>query len=181
MKGIPYHILACVCTVDGIDQFCGGVNAPGLDRVLHITCEDQVDTIPAATADTHLIEDDIEMRASAVGPPAVTAGVFYPWYFSKEDMSYESTRDENGEWTTVVKIFMLQLAAEKTYVLNGMTGDNGICIVKDRNGQQRLIGGLGNGCNIGVKEQTNPKNGYEVTINWKSAHAPYYYTGAVTV
>lgn len=177
------HLLsmACVCTVAEIEQFCGGVNAPGLDRVLHMTCEDQVDAIPDLDTGTHTISEDMEMRAAVVGPPAVDAGVFYPWYFSKEDMSYTSTRDENGEWTTEVKIFMLQLNSEKTFVLNGMTGDNGIAIVKDRNGQPRLIGAIGNGCSISVKEQTNPKNGYEVTINWKSAHAPYYYTGAITV
>lgn len=166
--------MACVCTVDAIEQFCGGVNAPGLDRILHITCEDQVLDIPAAGAGTHTISDDIDMTVTP-------AGVFYPWGFSKEDMSFTSTRDENGEWATEVKVFMLQLESEKTYVLNGMTGDNQIVIIKDRNGKQRLIGAPGNGCSVNVKEQTNPKNGYEVTITWKSAHAPYFYTGAIAV
>lgn len=166
----------CVCTVAGIDQFCGGVNAPGLDRMLSITCEDQVSAIAAPGSGTHTISTDITMTEGVSPDPD---GVFYKWYFSKEDMSYTSTRDENGEWTTEVKIFILQLEATKTYTLNGMTGDNQIAIVKDRNGKQRLIGALGNGCQVSVKEQTNPKNGYEVTITWKSAHAPYYYTGAI--
>jgi len=172
--------MACVCSVGEIEQFCGGFNAPGLDRMLSLTCEDQITTVPAADDGTHTISDDITMRASAVGPPAVTAGVFYKWHFSKEDMSFESTRDANGEWTTSVKIFVLKLEDAKSFVLNGMTGDNFICIVKDRNGQQRLLGALGNGCDVSVKEQTNPKNGYEVTINWKSAYSPYFYTGAIT-
>ena len=174
----PY-LIACVCTVAGIDQFCGGVNAPGLDRVLSITCEDQIVTIPDGD-DEHTIVDDIVMRSAVVGPPAVTAGVFYKWYFEKEDMSYNSTRDENGEWTTEIKVFMKQLKGAKTEVLNGMTGDNNIVIIKDRNGEQRLIGKIGDGCTVGVKEQTNPKNGYEVTITWKSANAPFFYTGAIT-
>lgn len=173
--------MACVCTVDAIDQFCGGVNAPGLDRILYMTCEGQVDTVPDADAGTHTISTDLSMRPYDAGPPVVEAGIFYTWYFSKEDMSFTCTRDENGEWTTEVKVFVLQLSSEKTYVLNGMTGDNQICIVKDRNGKQRLIGAVGNGCMVNVKEQTNPKNGYEVTITWKSAHAPYYYTGTIAV
>lgn len=166
--------MACVCTVAEIEQFCGGVNAPGLDRVLHITCEDQITSIPDADTGTHTISDDIVMVVSP-------AGVFFPWYFSKEDMSFTSTRDENGEWATEVKIFVLQLNSEKTYVFNGLTGDNQVVIVKDRNNQSRLVGALGNGCMVNVKEQTNPKNGYEVTINWKSAYSPLYYTGAIAV
>lgn len=170
----------CVCTVGEIEQFCGGVNAPGLDRTLFITCEDQIESIPDPEVDTHVIETDIDMRDSAVGPPAVAAGVFYTWPFAKEDMSFVSEPDDNGEWNTDVKIFIPRLKAEKTYVFNGMTGDNNVVIVKDRNGEQRLVGALNNGCKVKVKEQTNPKNGYEVSINWKSAHAPYYYTGAIT-
>lgn len=173
-------MMACVCSVGEIEQFCGGLNAPGLDRMLSLTCEDQITSIPAPGADSHEITTDIAMRASSVGPPAVTAGVFYKWFFSKEDMEFISTRDENGEWTTSVKIFILRLEEAKSHVLNGMTGDNFITVVKDRNGNPRLIGALGNGCSIAVKEQTNPKNGYEVTINWKSAYSPYFYTGAIT-
>lgn len=171
--------MACVCSVGEIEQFCGGFNSPGLDRMLSITCEDQITSIPAPASGKHEISSNMVMRALVAGPPEIPAGKFSKWHFSKEDMEFTSTRDENGEWTTQVKIFILKLEEDKSHVLNGMTSDNFVAVVKDRNGQPRLIGALGNGCDISVVERTNPKNGYEVTINWKSAHSPYFYTGTI--
>lgn len=170
----------CNCTVDTIEAFCGGVNAPGLDRSLSITCEDQIAAIPDADADTHVISDDITYRPSAVGPPAVAAGKFFTWGFAKDGGSWVSERDDNGLWNTEVKIFIQKLEAAKTYVLNGMSGDNLIAIVPDRNGNSRLVGSKTNGANVKVKETTETRNGYEVSIMWQSAHAPYFYTGAIT-
>jgi hypothetical protein len=170
----------CLCTIEAIAAFCGGVNAPGLDRQLSITCEDQILAIPAPDADTHLIDGNITYRAAAVGPPAVTAGKFYKWGFAKDGASYSSERDENGLWNTEVKIFIQKLEESKTHTLNGLTGDNLICIVPDRNGNARLIGNKTNGATVKVKETTDPKNGYEVSIMWQSAYAPYFYTGTIT-
>lgn len=170
----------CTCTVGTIEQFCGGVNAPNLDRVLSITCEDEILAIPAPTASTHKIATDITYRAEDAGPPAVTAGKFYKWFFSKDDSSWTSERDDNGLWNTEVKIFIPKLQDTTTYTLNGMTGENQIALVVDRNGKRRLVGALGNGASIKVKEVTTPKNGYEVSIIWQSAYAPYFYEGAVT-
>lgn len=170
----------CTCTVATIEQFCGGVNAPGLDRVLSITCEDELLAIPAPADDTHTIEDNITYRAAVTGPPAVAAGKFYKWFFSKDESSWSSERDDNGLWNTEVKIFIPKLQSTTTYTLNGMTGENQVALVVDRNGSERLVGALGNGCMIKVKEVTTPKNGYEVTITWQSAYAPYFYTGTKT-
>lgn len=170
----------CTCTVADIEQFCGGVNAPGLDRILSITCEDELLAIPAPATDTHTISDDITYRAPDAGPPVITAGKFYKWNFSKDNSSWTSERDENGLWNTSVKFFIPKLAATTTYTLNGMTGENQVALVPDRNGEIRLVGALGNGAMVKVKETTDPKNGYEVEITWQSAYAPYYYTGAIT-
>lgn len=170
----------CLCTIDEIAAFCGGVNAPGLDRELAITCEDQIATIPATETDQHTIADNITYRAYAAGPPEITAGKFFKWGFAKEGGSWTSERDENGLWNTEVKIFVQKLQAAKTYVFNGLTGDNLICIVPDRNGEKRLVGSKTNGASVSVKETTDPKNGYEVSIKWQSAYAPYFYTGTIT-
>lgn len=170
----------CICTVGTIAAFCGGVNAPGLDRQLSITCEDQIAAIPAVETNTHTIADNITYRSAVTGPPAIAAGKFFKWGFAKEGGSYESERDDNGLWNTLVKIFVPKLEAGKTYTLNGMTGDNNIALVPDRNGEIRLIGSKTNGCTVKVKETTDPKNGYEVQITWQSSHAPYFYTGTVT-
>ncbi len=170
----------CLCTIDEIAAFCGGVNAPGLDRELAITCEDQILAIPAAGAGTHEISSNITYRAPVVGPPAIAAGKFFRWGFAKDGASWACERDENGLWNTEVKIFVQKLEAGKTHTFNGLTGDNLIAIIPDRNGSPRLVGSKSNGCTVRVRETTDPKNGYEVTIVWQSAYAPYFYTGTIT-
>lgn len=172
--------VVCDCTQGDIEQFCGGVNAPNLDRQLAITCQDELLAIPAPTTGTHAITTAITYRSAVTGPPAITAGKFHTWNFSKEDCSYESERDENGMWKSVVKIFIQKMEAQKTYTLNGLTGENQIAIVFDKNGKKRLIGALNNGCKVMVKETTSPKNGYEVQILWESAYAPYFYESTIT-
>jgi hypothetical protein len=172
----------CTCTVAAIEAFCGGLNAPGLDRMLHLTCEDELLAIPAPGTGTHKITTPITYRAAATTPVVIAAGKFYKWGFSKEDQSFTSDRDEaTGLWKTECKIFLPNLEDIKSYILNGLTGDNIITVVKDRNGKQRLIGALGNGASLKVKEQTNPKNGYEATIMWESAYSPYFYESTLTV
>lgn len=163
----------CTCTVDEIAAFCGGINAPDLNRYIAITCEDQLASIPAAGSGTHVISTNITYASSP-------AGKFFKWNFSKSDSSYKSTRDENGLWNTEVKFFIPKMDATTSYTMNGLTGENLICIVPDRNDQKRLVGAIGNGCKVDVVETTTPKNGYEVTITWQSAHAPYFYTGTIT-
>jgi hypothetical protein len=180
----------CCVDLGHIEKFCGGVNAPGLDRLLQIACGEHVFSIPNATG--HRITSDIRLRPavaavaanpSAVPPTAavaaVTKGVMYQWNFAKEEQSFESVQDDNGLWKTTVKIFIPKLEAEKSNVLNNSTGDDKITIVKDRNGKSRLIGSLTEGCSIKVKEQTNPKNGYVVEILWESAHSPYFFEGTI--
>ena len=172
---------ACICTVDVIKKYCGGVNAPKLHRELHITCEDEIASIPAVTANTLKVETDINMRAADAGPPVIEAGLFYTWGFSsKEDSSFEAERDENGLVQTVVSIFIEKINADKSYVLNGMTADNQIALVRDNNGYIRIVGELDNGCSVRSKEVTTPRNGYEIRINWESKDVPLFYMGAIT-
>jgi len=71
------------------------------------------------------------------------------------------------------------LSAEKTYVFSNIAEDNDIHIVKDMNGKNRIVGALDNPANTLTEETTNPKNGYVVTITWKSAKAPYFYEGVI--
>jgi hypothetical protein len=175
--------IVCECTVATIAAFCGGVNASGLDRELSITCQDELLAIPAPASGTHSITTAITYRAADpdADPDPILAGKFYKWAFAKKDSSYESERDpETGLWKTQVKIFIQKLESEKTYTFNGLTGENLVCLVKDRNGKLRLIGSLTNGAMVNVKEVTNPQNGYEVTILWESEHAPYFYTSTIT-
>ncbi len=163
--------MPCVFTAGTIDKICGQINAPNLTRILSMVGADDITAIAAPGANTHIVSTDITMVATKV---------FFKWNFSKDDNSYSSERDpDTGLWKTEVKIFIPLLQGPTTYILNGMNGDNYVCIVKDLNGKNRIIGAIDNGCRVAVKEQTSPKNGYEVTITWESAYAPYFYTGAI--
>lgn len=172
--------MACTCTIGTIEAFCGGVNAPGLDRQLAWTCDEELAAIPAPSANTLNVATDITYRAAATGPPAITAGKFRKFNISKEDMSWSSERDENGMFKTEVKFFVPKMEAEKSYILNGANGDNLVFITPDKNGNKRIVGAIGDGATMKYKAQTNPKNGYEITVMWESAHEPYFYAGAIT-
>lgn len=172
----------CCVDLDHIAKFCGGVNAPGLDRQLSIMCGEHITSIAAAT--NHKITGDIELRAAVVenlpSTPGVSAGVAYTWNFAKEDQEFTSEQDENGLWKTAVKIFVPKMEATKSDVFNNATGDDKVIVVKDRNGKKRLIGSLSEGCSIKTKEQTNPKNGYVISIDWESAYSPYFFEGVIS-
>jgi hypothetical protein len=169
----------CCPELGTIEKFCGGVNAPGLERQLGIACGDSITAIPAAV--DHLVTGPLTYRtADPNASPAIPAGKFFAWNFAKEDQEFVSEQDENGLWKTSVKIFIAQMTAEKSNVLNNSQGDDKISVVTDRNGRQRLVGSLKEGCSIKVKEQATPKNGYVVEIMWESAHSPYFYSGTIT-
>lgn len=160
--------MSCTSNVAAIAAFCG-VNAPMLDRKLYITTLAKVSAIASPTA--HVISTDITM---------VTDQLFYEWAFSKQESSYAAEQDENGMFNITVTVFIEKLQSATSNILNGMRGDNYLAIVTDKNGNARLLGKIGDGCSVSVRETTTPRNGYEVTITWSSAHLPYFYTGAVT-
>jgi hypothetical protein len=170
-------VLCCIDLKD-IPKFCGGVNAPGLEKYLKLTCGEEVTAIPAAT--DHKITGNITFRAAdPAATPAVTAGQFYTWHTSKDEQEFSSEQDENGLWKTKFKAFIPKLTAEKSNILNSASGgEDKIVLVPDRNGNSRLIGSLSNGCMLKVKEQVSPKNGYVVEGEWESSHSPYFYEGA---
>ncbi len=173
----------CECKVKTIKKLCGEEKyAPGVYPRLHITCCDEVATIPAPAADTSLVSTNITMRAASSGPPAVTAGKFYSWEFEFKNATYECEKDENGIWNTTLKVVFTKLTAEKSYTLSRMNGPSHIALFEDMNQEgKRIIGDTLNGCEVMVKEMATPKNGYEVSIKWQSAEPPLWYTGTVTV
>jgi len=161
-----------------VKKHCEGGNAPDLKQTQYATCADEVATIPAANAGTHVVSGDITFRAADAGTGA-EAGALYPWHVSKKDGSFKSTKDENGLWNTEVKYFVPYLNAAKTYVFSNLAEDNDIHIVNDMNGKRRIVGELDNPASTLTEETTTPKNGYVITITWQSAKAPLFYEGAV--
>lgn len=171
----------CDCTLDDIARFCGEPNAPGLKKLLSIACLDEVTSIPDPVADSHKITANIVMRAAVSGSPGVAAGKFHRWYFAAEDASYSCTKDDNGLYKTELKLFVEKLTDGKSYTFSGISGDNYLVLFEDLNAEgMRLVGDEENGVRVSVKEQTNPKNGYEVTITHSGRTIPYWYTGTVT-
>ena len=71
------------------------------------------------------------------------------------------------------------MEAEKSDIFNNATGDDKIIVFQDRNDKSRIVGSTTEGCSIKIKEQTNPKNGYMVEIDWESAHSPYFFEGEI--
>ena len=182
--------MECCIDLGHIEKFCGGVNAPGLNRQMSVICGEHIKSIASATG--HVVSGIVLRKAKAAvtanpsatppveASPAVSKGKAYTWNFSKEDQEYSSEQDDNGLWKTKVKIFVPLMEAVKSNVFNNATGDDKVVVVQDRNGRNRIIGSLSDGCSIKAKEQTNPKNGYVVEIDWESAHSPYFLEGSIT-
>lgn len=170
--------MACACNIADIDRECGK-NAGGVKPILHITCEDEVSSIAAAT--DHAV-DTITMRAYDAGPPEVTKGYFRRWYPSRKDADFKSTQnEESGMWETEFKYFIPKQTSTKANVLNNLGEDNNIAVVTDMNGALRIVGELENPCDVKVEEVTTPKNGYIVTGKWTSGYSPYFFTGSPDV
>jgi hypothetical protein len=172
----------CGASLAAIEKTCGG-NSPGLKTYLYIAHKSEVTAIPDPDTGTLTVSGDMTMRAADAGPPEVLAGTFKRWEISKGGSSYESNpegEDENVNNVVTVKAFMNKLEDAKSYILDQAHGGEYIVLAPDRNGQLRIIGDLEEGCTIRTKEQTNDKNGYDLTIEWESVHLPYYYTGTIT-
>lgn len=170
--------MACACNIDDIARECGK-NAGGVKPTLYITCEDELTAIGSAT--DHAVST-ITVRAYDAGPPEVTKGYFRTWNASRRDADFKSVQnEESGQWETEFTYFIPKQSSAKAAVLNNLGEDNNIAIVTDQNGAKRLVGELGNPCNVIVEESTVPKNGYKVTGKWTSGYSPYFFTGTVDV
>lgn len=164
----------CGSSIADIEKTCGG-NAPGLKTTIYIGFKGHVASIPSPGAGTHIISGDIMMEEDRG---------MYAWSISKGGNSYESNpegEDESVENEITIKAFINKLEADKTYILNDVHGGEFILLVPDRNGKMRLIGDLEEGATVRVKEQTNDKNGYDLTISWPTNHLPYYYEGDIPI
>lgn len=168
--------------IGDIKKACKEKAIAGLSTKLYIACYDEVASIPAINADNHTVETDIVMRAADAGAtPPIEAGAFASWDFSQKDQTFESEQDEEGGmWNTNVQIFIPATNGVKSAVLNNIGDESSIIIVSDKKGRRRIIGSVELPCEVKVKSQLTPKDGYIVTITWLSAYEPFYYTGAIT-
>lgn len=165
--------MSCCTTLAAITRECGTGIRPGLATKVYVACKDEVTTLPADNGTSHTIETDIVLD---------TNKAFAEWDISQLNGSYlcEPQGDVDARfYRTTVQFFIPALAASKSFILNGITNGEFICLVSDAKDQKRVIGDLTRGAYISVQEQTNDKNGYVVTIEWESNEVPFYYTGTI--
>jgi hypothetical protein len=164
----------CECSNDTIERECGR-NAAGIKPYFAVACDDEVDSIGAAT--DHAVST-VTMRAADTDP-VVAAGKFHKWSGKRIDGDFKSEQNtETGMWNTTSKLFIPKLTAAKSAILNNLGEDNSHVVVTDMNGAKRYVGEKDNPANVKVTEQTTPRNGYVIDITWESDHSPYFYTGA---
>jgi hypothetical protein len=171
----------CCTSLANIEKVCGGGNASGLRTKIQVACVDQVDTIPAAEADSMIVSDDITMVAD-IGD--TTPGLFYEFNISKNNSSYTAENqgdEENPDYLHTLTFNILKMTPAKQHVLNGLGGAEIICTFKDRNDYQWLMGQLDEGATMSVVPNTNDINGYTCTITWRSPRLLYNYTGALSI
>jgi len=180
----------CCKTLAGIARRCAGGNIAGTSTKGYVICIDRVDSIPAPadyendnTLPAHTITDDVTLSTDDPGTTEVDeTGVWYEWNHQKKSGSYvaEPIGDDGSEgWKITHTFFVPRLDPLATYIFNNTANGEFLYIFKDKNGEQRLLGNLEDGVSIKVKEQTNDKNGYEVTVEWETGVLPFYYTGAI--
>ena len=137
--------------------------------------------IPDANPDNHTIEQDLVMRqADTSVTPAIEQGTFSKWAYSMKDQNWESEQDEESKmWNTTVQVYVPAINGQKSAVFNAIGYESGIVITLDRQKRRRIVGSIDEPCDITVKEQYTPKNGYIVTVKWQSAYSPFFYAGEI--
>ena len=171
--------------LDDIAKVCGknGNTPPGVKPSITIINECDVTTIPDPTAfsDTQGAEKDGVTIETALTLEASAA--HKTWNFRLTDATYSCNveGEEDAElYNVTITAFMPKLEGQKTYQLEGAVPGRHIVKFKDRgaNAIERIVGEKNNGARVTFNEQSNPKNGYVVTINCIMTHPPYWYNPA---
>lgn len=167
-----------------------GGNANGLVKVLKVAFKGHVDQVPGPAAGTSLIESDIVMKPDvreqaeiAAAPETPVPGVFYDIDLSEIGLTYTAEEEGEGEDGNIVHTItglVPKMSPEKNYILDGMRGGaEHIVQWTDRNRTPWLMGDDYEGATCTVVPQTNDRNGYTLTIRWRTARLLYSYTGAI--
>jgi len=163
-------------TLAAIARACGAGNAKGLKGNVYVANKEDITTIPAAGAGTHVVSTNLTMASLKV---------FFTWAISKidHDLQIVSEGDQDANsFKTTLTFLIPKVSAANTYIVGlSATGCEFVVITEDANGNKRIIGDLINGATLKVNEKVKDKNGYEVTFEWESALPPLFYTGTIAV
>lgn len=161
----------CNCNLATVERECKSI--AGMTPELHATCFDHIASIGAAT--DHVVSA-ITMRTTP------SAGLFFKISTSRKDADFKSEFDPaTGTWKTSGKFFVSKMNAARSKIFNSVGAELMVLVVKDNNGERRIIGGVDSvdiPCDVKVTEQVSP-NGYMAEYEWESIHSPYYFTGSL--
>lgn len=170
--GATLNALMACCTALAHIPKAGCVRTTAKDIIAAwITCDSDVAAIPAAAG--HIISGDITF----VGDEH--------WYtvgLDKVGSSFDFASQGEGdskEYLNTVILFVPGVGPVVSAIVTGMIRGTYNLLIKDKNGNHHLIGGLGDGANVAVQAK-NDRNGYILTFTYSSADLPYNYTGAIT-
>jgi hypothetical protein len=170
-----------------------GGNAAGMVITLDIASKSVITSIPEPGAGSSIITDNIVMvedtrtaaEVSASSPADPIPGVFSEFEFSEIGLAYSGAEEgeaEDGNLVHTVTGIITKMNPLKSYILEGTRGGlEHIVRFIDRNGNKWLIGDNNEGAKITVVPQTNDRNGYTLTITWRSSRLLYAYTGAIAL
>lgn len=170
-------------TLENILELCAEEqNLPGMITSLSIIENCGVTATPAP--DTFDSEDDTTHHAISGDLTLATGYLWKTWNFRKMDatFTFEDAGEPDGEVVNcTVNIYIPKITGLKSYITNQCRYGEYRVLIKDRNNTDpRMLGEQGNGCRLQITEQSNPKNGYVITITWQNAdQKPYFYSGAV--
>jgi hypothetical protein len=173
--------------IPGFVTNCDQNNKAGLAAFLHLACRKCVATIPAVNADSLVVASDMTMRAAdGAADPPVVAGSFTKYEvstdYAKNTFASETGGDDDTVfYTTTYTGFIPGNAPDIIFSVNKAAGRCGvIAVVKDENGNQRLLGDLNRGAKVRMAEAINGETaGVTITITYRSTDPALFYTGAI--
>lgn len=171
--------------IHAIETACNdGRISPGIETVIAIVAICGVLTIPTPADYDPAAPDPVQ-------PHTITADIglkagyhFTEFHFRKKEATYSAqvAGEEDAEFVNATLNFYIpKISPLTTLNANNVLNNRYLVLFKDRvNDDYRVMGEIGNGASIKFTEQTNPKNGYQVTIEAQELDDyPAYYTGAV--
>lgn len=161
-------------TLDNIAAACGEGNASGFKTKIYVQKMSNVESIPAATADSMNVDTDIVLKATEV---------WKVFEISKNEQRFEikSEGDEDSASKIAELDFYIPKSTPgKSYILHtNSVGCPLIVIATDRNGNKRILGEVEEGFYMSVDENITGKNGYVCKGKYESVLGPLFYNGAL--
>jgi len=168
-------------SIETIEKICGNIkNRKGVKSYIALVEECGVLSIGAPIAEVPGTPESYHSIDSITLKPDYH---FETWYGRKKDADF-SFEDDGEQDEEIVKIagnlYIPKIDGFKTSITNKARGNEFIVLMWDENDPTpRILGEIGNGVTIKVKEQYNAKNGYVLTFAGDMVEKPYWFRGTI--